>query len=104
MQSNVLGTFETWTSTAQKHRLQLHKNIICSFQPKVAERGSGQISIKDIDKLDILTKQINDLRKVTGSEEKSKNYSPAIGQLTQNIEKLGKHTMEIDNKDKDGEK
>ena len=80
------------------------KNIICSFQPKVAERGSGQISLKDIDKVDTLTKQINDLRKATESGEKSKNYSPAIDQLTKDIEKLRKHTMEIDNQDKDDEK
>ena len=71
------------------------------FQPKVAERGSGQISIKDIDKLDTLTKQIKDLRDTTGSEDRSENYSSAVDQLTKDIEKLRKHTVDTDNKNKD---
>ena len=32
------------------------------FQPKPAERGSGQISLKDLDKLNELAKQLADLK------------------------------------------
>ncbi|KAL8611956.1 hypothetical protein ACOMHN_062585 [Nucella lapillus] len=31
-------------------------------QPRAAERGSGEVSLKDLDKVDQLTKQIKDLR------------------------------------------
>ncbi|BFZ07586.1 hypothetical protein BsWGS_10624 [Bradybaena similaris] len=35
-------------------------------QPKAAKRGSGQVSLKDIDKIDLLTKKIQELRESKG--------------------------------------
>lgn len=66
----------------------------------MAKRGSGQVSLKDIDKIDVLTKQIQDLRKETGSQA-----TKSIDHLTHDIEKLRQHTIENDNDDdKDKEK
>ena len=32
------------------------------FQPKAAKRGTGQVSLKDLDKIDHLAKQIENVR------------------------------------------
>ena len=71
------------------------------LQPKPAKRGSGQISMKDIDKIDSLTQQIKDLRKDTSTSEQSTNSKDTVDQLTKDIEKLRKHTLQTEEKDQD---
>ena len=57
--------------------------------------------MKDIDKIDSLTKQIKDLRGDTSTSEQSTNYTDTVDQLTKDIEKLRKHTLQIEEKDQD---
>ena len=71
------------------------------MQPKVAQRGSGQISIKDIDKIDSLTQQVKDLRKDTSTSAQSENYMDTVDKLAKDIEKLRKHTLQTEGNDQD---
>ena len=46
--------------------MRLSKSVYTSYnsylfpQPKAAKRGSGQISLQDLDKLDVITKQLQE--------------------------------------------
>ncbi|RUS88160.1 hypothetical protein EGW08_004057 [Elysia chlorotica] len=63
-------------------------------QPKPAERGSGEVSLKDLHRVEDLTKQIKDLREETGvPSEKADSLSKAAKKLEQDIQKAAKlHT------------
>ena len=57
--------------------------------------------MKDIDKIDSLTQQIKDLRGDTSTSEQSTNYTDTVDQLTKDLEKLRKHTLQTEEKDQD---
>jgi hypothetical protein len=73
-----------------------------------AKRGSGQVSLGDIDKVDDLVKQFEDTKQAkegTKSESvSSPDWDPALEQLSKDIEKLRKSTVEEVTNESDDEK
>lgn len=63
-------------------------------QAKPAKRGSGQVSIKDIDKLDSIRSQIDEIKNVAGSDDKSAMH------LEEQLKKLLQATTEDGNEKK----
>ncbi|CAD5121242.1 DgyrCDS9775 [Dimorphilus gyrociliatus] len=57
-------------------------------QAKPAKRGSGQVSLKDIDKLDSIKSQIDNIKNITGSDDKSALH------LEEQLTKLRQATIE----------
>lgn len=75
-------------------------------QPKPAQRGSGEVSLKDLHKIEELTKQINELRdESSGSSEKAENLKAAAEKLEGDIRKASKLHEEAESSgDKDPNK
>ena len=61
------------------------------------------MSIKDIDKLDALTRQIEELRRKTVTEQTPENerFGNSVDQLSRDMEKLKSHTRNSDDKDEE---
>lgn len=57
-------------------------------QAKPAKRGSGQVSLKDIDKIDSIRSQIDNIKNEAGSDDKSALY------LEEQLRKLREATIE----------
>ncbi|CAL1534992.1 unnamed protein product [Lymnaea stagnalis] len=70
-------------------------------QPKPAERGSGQVSLKDLDKLDQLTKEIKNLTEDAGETTQPDIIKTETGKLEEQIKRISKHYQDPETKDKD---
>ncbi|GFR67906.1 arginine-hydroxylase NDUFAF5, mitochondrial [Elysia marginata] len=69
-------------------------------QPKPAERGSGEVSLKDLHRVEELTKQINNLRDDSGNpSEKAERLSRAAEELEQDIRNAAKLHTETESND-----
>ncbi|KAK0067413.1 NADH dehydrogenase [ubiquinone] 1 alpha subcomplex assembly factor 5, partial [Biomphalaria pfeifferi] len=66
-------------------------------QPKPAKRGSGQVSLKNIDKLDQITKWIKLMEESTQGEATDSNYTANKSQeLDEELQNLANHYDDTD--------
>ena len=63
------------------------------FQAKPARRGSGQVSLKDIDKLGVVAKRIKELKSENASDD---NIGRTIAELEKAVEKARRHARKDD--------
>ena len=63
------------------------------FQEKIAARGSGQVSLKDIDKLDQLSQQIDGIHSKTDGHS---SLDSSLEHLKEQMEKLRQATVTKD--------
>ena len=62
------------------------------MQNKPAQRGSGQVSIKDIGNLDKMAKDLEHLKNTPGGGK----YGASVDHISDQIEKLREKTRDID--------
>ena len=60
-------------------------------QKAAAKRGSGQVSMKDLDKLDVISEQIEKLKSEKSSDERMQG---SVDELAIKLEKLRLKTMQ----------
>ena len=66
---------------------QIIDSNLIQFQPQPAKRGSGQVSLRDIDKLEKITKELSDINKSGGTT--------TVQQTTDDIERLREYTQQM---------
>jgi hypothetical protein len=71
------------------------------FQAKPARRGSGQVSLKDIDKLGVVAKQLKELKQQSSPDTRIER---TIAELEKAVDKARSRASENDIKDGKDEK
>ena len=69
-------------------------------QKQAAKRGSGQVSMKDLDKLDVISQQIDKLKTEPSSDGRIQG---SVDELAITLEKLRLKTMELNNDENSGD-